>query len=169
MVADGQRLVERLLNLVCRVEVVFAGEYDERHVRLRRADLDRRHLEGGGVAHDVTCLRSRAYSDTTHYVRKKIYATEVVCQALKATPGLGGSSPTTPKSFSAYAATRTRDSVISPRASESLSEPPSASLPTSSNPATSRANGTAVETTTPSTPTSPCATPPNAATSSANS
>ena len=30
MVADGQRLVERLLNFVCRVEVVFPGEYDER-------------------------------------------------------------------------------------------------------------------------------------------
>ena len=30
MVADRQRLVERLPNLVCRVEVVFAGEYDER-------------------------------------------------------------------------------------------------------------------------------------------
>jgi hypothetical protein len=56
MVADGQRLVESLLNLVCRVEVVFPNEYDERSIRLRRANLDSRHLERGGVAHDVTCL-----------------------------------------------------------------------------------------------------------------
>ena len=38
MVADGQRLVESLLNLICRVEVVFPSEYDDRSIRLRRAN-----------------------------------------------------------------------------------------------------------------------------------
>src|SRR6478672_1810899 len=121
--ADGQRLVERLLNFVCRVEVVFPGEYDERNLRSRRSNLDGRHLEGGGVTHDVISLRSRAYIDTTHNVRKEIYATDIVCQALKTTPGPGGSSPTTRKSFSASPATRTRGSVTSARASESPNEP----------------------------------------------
>ena len=47
VVADGQRLVESLLNLVCRVEVVFPGEYGERGMRLRRANLDSRLMERG--------------------------------------------------------------------------------------------------------------------------
>src|SRR5512132_876163 len=119
-----------MLNLICRVEVVFPREYDERSMRLRRANLDSRHLERGGVAHDVPSFRSRAYIDTTYNVRKTIYATNVVCQALETNTRRGGSSRTTPKSFSASTTTRTRDSVTSPRALESPNEPPSASSPT---------------------------------------